>query len=95
MFAGAGNYADATRNALNAQKQWYGYPDGNAAVPSARSRARSFPALAATRPAPNHARAARRLLQARHAVLGGAGGAISHILHGADVTINDPTRAGA
>src|SRR5688500_12574533 len=25
-FAGAGNFADPTRNALNAQKHWYGYP---------------------------------------------------------------------
>src|SRR5918998_1032014 len=31
-FAGAGNFHDPTRNALNAQKHWYGYPEGNVAI---------------------------------------------------------------
>ena len=46
VFAGAGNYYDPTRNALNVQKQWYGYPDNNAAVPKSAVTRASFPALA-------------------------------------------------
>ena len=91
IFAGAGNYADPTRNALNAQKQWYGYPDGNVAVAkSAVSRA-SFPALA------NYKGDATTLVLRVGCFNRGTpcsvdtGGAISHILHGSDVTINDPT----
>ena len=46
VFAGAGNYYDPTRNALNAQKQWYGYPDNNVAVAKSAVTRASFPALA-------------------------------------------------
>jgi hypothetical protein len=91
IFAGAGNYADATRNALNAQKQWYGYPEGNVVVAkSAVSRA-SFPALAGYK-----GDATTLVLRAGCFSRGtpcsvDTGGAISDILHGSDVTINDPT----
>jgi len=30
VFAGAGDYADATRTKLNAQRSWYGYPANEA-----------------------------------------------------------------
>ena len=41
MFAGAGNYQNATRNRLNAQGSWYGYPEANVVGRRARSRARA------------------------------------------------------
>jgi hypothetical protein len=90
-FAGAGNYADATRNALNAQKHWYGYPEGNASVAKSTVRRSTFPALASY---PGNAR--QLFLRVGCYNRGtpcsvAAGGAISHVLHGADVTINDPT----
>src|SRR4051795_7187793 len=46
VFAGAGDYADATRNALNKQKQWYGYPAATAHVGRSTVTRASFPALA-------------------------------------------------
>ena len=90
-FAGAGDFADATRNALNAQKQWYGYPEGNVAVAKSTVSRASFPALAA------YAGNANQLLLRVGCYNRGTpcsvdtGGAISHILHGSDITINDPT----
>ena len=51
-FAGAGDFQDATRNALNAQQQWYGYPDGNARSPGARSAGATSPRSRATRARP-------------------------------------------
>ena len=69
-FAGAGNFQDATRNALNAQRQWYGYPDGNVAVARSTVSRASFPALAGYHRR-QRAPPARRLLQPRDAVLGG------------------------
>ena len=65
---GAGNYADATRDKLNAQGRWYGYPEGNADTGIVTVSRASFPALAAyqgRRPQPH---GADRLHRARHAV---------------------------
>ena len=46
VFAGAGYYAAATRDPLNAQHQWYGYP-GSAAHTGRQTVVRTtFPALA-------------------------------------------------
>src|SRR4051812_26546200 len=52
VFAGAGYYADATRNALNAQHQWYGYPGNAVHIPRQMVVRGTFPALAAA-PASN------------------------------------------
>jgi hypothetical protein len=90
-FAGAGNFQDATRNALNAQKQWYGYPEGNVAVAKSTVSRASFPALA------GYTGNATQLFLRVGCFNRGSrcsvdtGGAISHILHGSDVTINDAT----
>jgi hypothetical protein len=90
-FAGAGNFQDATRNALNTQKQWYGHPEGNVVVAKSTVTRASFPALA------GYAGTANQLFLRVGCFNRGTpcsvdtGGAISHILHGSDVTINDPT----
>ncbi len=73
VFAGAGNYYDPTRNALNAQKQWYGFPDGNVAVAKSAVSAGELPRAGGLQGRRDHARAARRLLQARDRVLGRRG----------------------
>ena len=90
-FAGAGNFADGTRNALNAQKHWYGYPEQNAALGRGTVTRASFPALAAYAGNANvlHLRVGCYNRGTPCSVA--AGGAINHILHGADVTIDDPT----
>ncbi|WP_028062533.1 carboxypeptidase-like regulatory domain-containing protein [Solirubrobacter soli] len=91
IFAGAGNYADPTRNALNAQKQWYGYPDGNVAVAKSGVSRASFPALAAYKGDANTLSLRVGCFNRGTPCSVAAGGAISHILHGSDVTISDPT----
>ena len=59
VFAGAGNYYDPTRNALNAQKQWYGYPDNNVAVAKSDGHAGELPRAGGLQGRREHARAAR------------------------------------
>ena len=46
VFAGAGRYENATRDRLNAQGSWYGYPENNVVVPRSTVSRASFPALA-------------------------------------------------
>jgi hypothetical protein len=43
---GAGNYANGTRDRLNGQGRWYGYPEGNADTGVVTVSKASFPALA-------------------------------------------------
>jgi hypothetical protein len=88
VFAGAGDYDNATRNTLNAQKQWYGYPAGTAHVARTTVTRRSFPALAA---------GSANTLSLRVGCFNrttpcsvAAGGAINHRFYTADVTVNDP-----
>ena len=91
VFAGAGNYADPTRNALNAQKQWYGYPEGNVAVGKSTVSRASFPALAGYKGDANTLVLRVGCFSRGTPCSVDTGGAISHILFGSDMTINDPT----
>jgi hypothetical protein len=91
VFAGAGNYYDPTRNALNAQKQWYGYPDGNVAVAKSGVSRASFPALAGYKGDATTLVLRVGCFKRTTDCSVAAGGGISHILHGSDVTIEDPT----
>ncbi|HET6548167.1 MAG TPA: hypothetical protein VFG79_06925 [Solirubrobacter sp.] len=90
-FAGAGNFADGTRDALNAQKAWYGYPERNVNVARSTVTRGSFRALDA------YGGDATQLILRAGCYRRGSpcsvatGGAISHLLTGADVTISDPT----
>jgi hypothetical protein len=91
VFAGAGDYDTPTRTALNAQKQWYGYPMGTAHVAKSTVVRASLPALARYT-----GNATQLILRAGCFNRGStctvaAGGRINHILYGSDVTINDPT----
>ena len=90
-FAGAGDFQDATRNALNAQQQWYGYPDGNVAIARSTVSRASFPALAGYTGTANQLILRVGCYNRGTPCSVAAGGGISHILHGSDVTINDPT----
>ena len=91
VFAGAGNYYDPTRNALNAQKQWYGYPDNNVAVAKSAVTRASFPALAGYKGDATTIALRVGCFNRPTDCSVAAGGGISHILHGSDITINDPT----
>jgi hypothetical protein len=97
VFAGAGHYANATRNRLNGVGSWYGYPEANVVVPKSTVRRSSFPALAGYR-------GDARTLQIAVGCFNGsvdtacttaAGGGIAHLLSGAQVVLNDPTAPAA
>jgi len=95
VFAGAGDYADPIRNTLNRQKQWYGYPAGTAHVAKSTVTAASFPALA------GYAGTATQLILRLGCFSRGTPcttnaaptNGISHVLHGADVTVEDAAPA--
>ena len=92
VFAGAGDYEDATRNRLNAQRSWYGYPANEAHLAKANVTRANFPALAAYR---NDSRTmllrvgCYRRNTAPCQV--GPGGRIFNVFYGARVTVSDPT----
>ena len=71
VFAGAGDYADATRTKLNAQRSWYGYPANEAHLAKANTTRASFPALDRLRQRLAHAAPARRLLPPQHGAVRG------------------------
>jgi hypothetical protein len=89
VYEGAGLYADNVRNALNAQKRWYGYPQANADTGIQNVSRASFPALAAYK---NDARS----LAVRIGCYGGgkcdvaAGGHLGANVLGAEVDVDDP-----
>jgi hypothetical protein len=89
-FAGAGNCCNPTRDALNRLRSWYGYPENNFAIGRTTVNRRSFPALNAYTGNAN-------VLQIRLGCYNrgtqcsvAAGGRIDNLIHGSDVTINDP-----
>ena len=94
VFAGAGDYEDGTRNRLNAQRSWYGYPANEAHLPRGAVTRASFPALAAY-----HNDSRQLLLRVgcyrRNTAPCevGPGGRIFNVLYGARVTVSDPTPA--
>ena len=92
VFAGAGDYDDATRKRLNAQRSWYGYPANEAHLARANTTRASFPALAAYRDDSRtmilRAGCYRRNTAPCEV---GPGGRIYNVLYGAKVTVSDPT----
>ena len=87
---GAGNYANGTRDKLNAQGRWYGYPEGNADTGIVTVSKASFPALA------GYQGGARSLTvrigcTARGTPCSSTGAAhIANNIRGAQVDVNDP-----
>jgi hypothetical protein len=90
-FAGAGNCCNPTRDQLNALRSWYGYPENNFAIGRSTVTRRTFPALNAYAGNAN-------VLQLRLGCYNrgtpcsvAAGGRLDNLVHGSDITINDPT----
>lgn len=96
VFAGAGDYADATRTRLNAQRSWYGYPANEAHLAKANVTRANFPALAAYRD-DSRTMILRVGCYARNTqpCQVGPGGRIFNVFYGAKVTVSDPTPADA
>ena len=92
VFAGAGDYNDAIRSRLNAQRSWYGYPANEAHVARSNASLRGFPALAGYR-----GDARQLIIRAGCFPRGGTpcqvgpGGRIYNVLYGTQLTINDFT----
>ncbi len=87
VFAGAGNYADATRDLLNGQRQWYGYKESPAHTGRQTVTRGTFPALASA-PASN---ALGLLAGCFKRATPCSGSTIDHRIYSADVLVNDPT----
>jgi hypothetical protein len=92
VFAGAGDYDNATRNRLRSFGAWYGYPAGNAKLSRRTSTLHTFGALAGYKG--NARTLALRVGCFRRAsqCSAPAGGRVYHVLYATDVTVND-TRA--
>jgi hypothetical protein len=92
VFAGAGDYEDATRNRLNAQRSWYGYPANEAHLARGNVTRASFPALTAYR---NDARTLLLRVGCYRRTTApcevGPGGRIYNVFYGAKITVSDPT----
>src|SRR5687768_14270786 len=87
---GAGNYANGTRDRLNGQGRWYGYPEGNADTGVVTVSKASFPALAGCQ---GGARSltVRIGCTERGTPCSSTGAAhIANNIRGAEVDVNDP-----
>jgi hypothetical protein len=93
VFAGAGDYENATRDRLNGQGSWYGYPEANVLVPKSTVSRASFPALAGYRGDATTLQIAVGCFNgsAKTPCSVAAGGGISHLIYGGRVVLNDPT----
>ena len=97
VFAGAGHYENATRNRLQTQGSWYGYPEANVVVPKSTVSRASFPALAGYTGDATTLQIAVGCFNGtvNTACTVAAGGGISHLISGARIVLNDPTRPSA
>ena len=90
---GAGNFADATRDRLNGQGRWYGYPEGNADTGIVTVSRASFPALADYSPVLRGARSLTVRIGCTERGTPCSSTAAAHIannIRGAEIDVNDP-----
>jgi hypothetical protein len=91
-FAGAGDYHAATRDRLRAVNAWYGYPSGDANLTRRTTSLRQMGALA------GYANNARTLeievgcYERATPCSTPANGRIYHVIYGASITVNDPSK---
>ena len=88
VFAGAGYFNPTIRSALNALRSWYGFPSRNVDLPRATATRAGFPALAGYRGDAN-----TLTIQVgcyRYGTPCSGGTRTYHVLHGVDLTVNDP-----
>ncbi len=89
VFAGAGDFDNATRNRLKTFGSWYGHPQGDARFGRRTNSLREFGALA------GYAGDARTLalrvgcFRRASSCSAPAGGRVYHVLYGVDVTVRD------
>jgi hypothetical protein len=88
VFAGAGYYSNAVRDALNAVKSWYGYPAGNVNLPRATVARAGFPALAGYRGDASTLTIQVGCFKANTPC--SATARAYHVLYGVDLVVNDP-----
>lgn len=93
VFAGAGNYLAATRDRLNAQKRWYGYPEADVTVARSTVTKASFPELAGYRGDATTLQISVGCFNRATPCSVGPGGSVSNAIYGARVVLNDPVPA--
>src|SRR5688500_11827272 len=89
---GAGNYGNGTRDRLNGQGRWYGYPEGNADTGIVTVSRASFPALAGYDPTRRGARSLTLRIGCteRGSPCSSTGAAhIASNIRGAEIFVND------
>src|SRR5215216_4668794 len=91
---GAGNYANATRDRLNAQGRWYGYPEGNADTGIVDVSRASFPALAGYQGGARTLTLRIGCTQRGTPCSSKAGAHIANNIRRAEIDVNDPDPPG-
>jgi hypothetical protein len=94
-FAGAGDYDNATRDRLRTVNAWYGYPANNAHLTRRTTTLRQMGALAGYKGDARTMTIRVGCFRRASNCSGPAGGRVYHVLYGADITVNDPTRPAA
>lgn len=89
-FIGAGDYHYPTRNRLKEFNAWYGYPAGNATLARRTTSLRQFGALAGYGSDATTLSIEVGCFRREVDCSAPASGRVYHVLHGIDVTINDP-----
>lgn len=90
VFAGAGNYDDATRDRLNATGAWYGYPANNADTGRGVVRLAGFADLRDYRGDATSLSLRVGCFRRGTPCSVARGGAIRHVLFGTGITVEDP-----
>jgi hypothetical protein len=90
VFAGAGDYHTPTRNRLRDVNAWYGYPANDAHLTRRVTRLREMGALAGYRGDAQTMTIQVGCYQRKTNCSAPANGRVWHVLHGVDITVNDP-----
>ena len=88
---GAGDYPDDARNRLNAEKRWYGYPEGNADTGVVTVSKASFPSLAGYQGGARSLTVRVGCTRRANPCGSGPGAHIANNVRGAEIDVNDPT----
>ncbi len=90
VFAGAGDFDDATRNRLRTLSSWYGFPAADAVITRRTNTLRQFSSLAAYRDGARTLAIRVGCFRRTTNCSAPAGGRVLSLLYGTDVTVNDP-----
>ena len=90
VFAGAGDYDNATRDRLRAYNAWYGYPQSDTVLTRRVTTLRQMGALSGYKGDATTLAIRVGCFMRTTNCSGPAGGRVFHVLYGIDVTVDDP-----